>query len=480
MPYRRHTLLLALLCCLPWLPLVAVAQTDLPPVLMGQPIAGDPTFPHPVPDTIRGLHCFPLVYDFDYFDEDSGSGPVVFALEPGDPGSIDADGVYTFVPSLANVGQQLEITVSVCRPSNNCTEATIRVVVDNDAPRIENLCGAVITTTAGATEQIPLTIEESCPGDPLDLFIVSSGGLNNSPTVNDATQLLTIPTTGSDFGLYTIKVGATDTKDTSFCTLQLNIPGGNAIALDTVLGLEAGVMQGGTTAEMRFRITVDAAISSYLTGYSNGFRIYSPDGAQWDTVSHRYLSPWPLGTPDGYDNTALARFGVDGAGDDTVTFAGLVFFSDRGALPGYDSVAWSIAVRPSQTLANDGRTICIDTVRMFPPMNIWLWNDSTLTGYAPTWAGPYCFTISSESCCRGMTGNTNNDAGDVVSLTDLTLLVNHLFVTFDPLGCRPEGNTNGDPNCDLTLTDLTQLVNHLFVTFMPLADCGQFDESACY
>jgi len=74
-------------------------------------------------------------------------------------------------------------------------------------------------------------------------------------------------------------------------------------------------------------------------------------------------------------------------------------------------------------------------------------------------------TVSSGVC-----GNVNGDPNGDVTLTDLTLLVNLLFVTFEPV---PEP-TLADVNCDqnLTLTDLTFLVNHLFVTFEPLLCCG--------
>ena len=82
-------------------------------------------------------------------------------------------------------------------------------------------------------------------------------------------------------------------------------------------------------------------------------------------------------------------------------------------------------------------------------------------------------------CCEGNTGNVNGDAGNAVNLSDLTALVNHLFVTFAPLSCRAEANTNGDAGCSISLSDVTRLVNHLFVTFEPLAICGDFDESAC-
>ena len=37
----------------------------------------------------------------------------------------------------------------------------------------------------------------------------------------------------------------------------------------------------------------------------------------------------------------------------------------------------------------------------------------------------------------------------------------------------------GDSGCDITLTDLTVLVNSLFVTFEPTASLSDFDNCAC-
>lgn len=84
-----------------------------------------------------------------------------------------------------------------------------------------------------------------------------------------------------------------------------------------------------------------------------------------------------------------------------------------------------------------------------------------------------------SGCCSGGTGNVNNDPMDQKNLSDLTVLVNALFVTFDPLPCPAEANTSGDAACNISLTDVTALVNHLFVTFQAIADCADFDEANC-
>ena len=86
---------------------------------------------------------------------------------------------------------------------------------------------------------------------------------------------------------------------------------------------------------------------------------------------------------------------------------------------------------------------------------------------------------AATGCCEGGTGNVNADVGGTVNLSDLTVLVNSLFVTFDPLPCVAEANINGDAACGITLSDVTKLVNHLFVTFEAIALCADFDEAAC-
>lgn len=75
-------------------------------------------------------------------------------------------------------------------------------------------------------------------------------------------------------------------------------------------------------------------------------------------------------------------------------------------------------------------------------------------------------------CCIEVTGNINNDPNGRVNLSDLTLLVNYLFLNGPPLPCPSAANTSGDIGCIVSLTDVTLLVNHLFVTYEPLAPCN--------
>lgn len=93
-------------------------------------------------------------------------------------------------------------------------------------------------------------------------------------------------------------------------------------------------------------------------------------------------------------------------------------------------------------------------------------------------AGDYIYTASASvapaaafPCCYGLTGNVNDNASESRDISDITVLIDHLFITFAPLPCPEEANVSGDPGGEITLTDLTRLVNALFVTFEPTPPC---------
>ncbi len=77
--------------------------------------------------------------------------------------------------------------------------------------------------------------------------------------------------------------------------------------------------------------------------------------------------------------------------------------------------------------------------------------------------------------CVGMRGNVNADLADGVDISDLTYLVNYLFVAGPP----PKSSEETDVTASLTIdiSDLTKLVNHLFVTFEALEPCPEEGKS---
>ena len=156
-------------------------------------------------------------------------------------------------------------------------------------------------------------------------------------------------------------------------------------------------------------------------GSANGFRIYSPDGATWSpgfSVDSIPCDPFPCDSgyisdttwygefidstlPNGlmwkgtdpqiYDGGLFVNtFSVDGAGADTVGFAGFDQYSGVGLYSGFDFVGWKIRIA-SISKGSAGRTICIDS-SYFPPSGTWLWANDTVV--VPDWDGPYCWTVS--------------------------------------------------------------------------------------
>lgn len=81
-------------------------------------------------------------------------------------------------------------------------------------------------------------------------------------------------------------------------------------------------------------------------------------------------------------------------------------------------------------------------------------------------------------CCTGGRGNVQLqgacDLSDqTVDIGDLTNLINHLFISFEPICCVAEADISPtlEPDGAVDIGDLTELINHLFITFADLATC---------
>jgi hypothetical protein len=80
------------------------------------------------------------------------------------------------------------------------------------------------------------------------------------------------------------------------------------------------------------------------------------------------------------------------------------------------------------------------------------------------------FTENVEPCvCIGSTGNIDCAPDDSVTMSDLTVLIDYLFVSLSPLCCEAEAYL--DDMAEVSMGDLTVLVDHLFITFEPLPTC---------
>jgi hypothetical protein len=84
-------------------------------------------------------------------------------------------------------------------------------------------------------------------------------------------------------------------------------------------------------------------------------------------------------------------------------------------------------------------------------------------------------------CCQGRVGDVNGRDGDEPTLSDIMILVDHLFLAQGPLWCVAEadvdqsGGTNPQQglDSDIGLGDIMILVDHIFLSGRLLPDCLQ-------
>lgn len=163
---------------------------------------------------------------------------------------------------------------------------------------------------------------------------------------------------------------------------------GQSISLESVDGLYAAdsiIADGNTAIVFYLRLSNS---SSATEGISNGFRIFSADGAEWNTTAGDTLSG--LGIKDMFDQYfTINHWSITGSDADTVGFVGSKLFS-TGLPADFNEIMIKISIGPiSPGVGNHGKTITLDS-SFFQPSGTWNW-----TGYATPvqWDGPHTFTI---------------------------------------------------------------------------------------
>ncbi|HUV30293.1 MAG TPA: hypothetical protein VMY05_04270 [Acidobacteriota bacterium] len=262
------------------------------------------------------------------------------------------------------------------------------------------------------------------------------------------------------------------------------------VYLDKVYGLYMG-FDSTIRSDAPVTFWIGMANSAFTYNVVNGFRIWSPDGAEWgypyvdsiidttvrlidlgpplildttiDTITqHVLVYPPFLDTAVEFNAFYVREYGLDGIGADTVSFAFVGNTPGGGIQPGYDGLAFEIPIRPRSV--DVGRTICLDS-SWFSPGGTWKWACTTpsLPDVIPDWDGPHCFTIG-DGCCFGVSsGNVDDGPVDVVDIGDLTALIDYLFISQQEPACLEEANVDGDANGTVDIGDLTALIRYLFI-----------------
>ncbi|MDH3889775.1 MAG: T9SS type A sorting domain-containing protein [candidate division Zixibacteria bacterium] len=168
--------------------------------------------------------------------------------------------------------------------------------------------------------------------------------------------------------------------------LPFGLAYGQSMSLDHVDGLNPGnYLELDVPITYHIRLTGDGDAHG---GITNGFRIYSPEGAGWNTTVGDTVG---IGKAQFDGGFFISPFSVTGSGADTIGFGGFRFFG-TGLPAGFDVVAYTLDVGPL-TAADEGKTLCLDSA-FYPPSGIWKWAGPDVF---PAWDGPHCYAIGQGS-----------------------------------------------------------------------------------
>lgn len=103
--------------------------------------------------------------------------------------------------------------------------------------------------------------------------------------------------------------------------------------------------------------------------------------------------------------------------------------------------------------------------------SVWYWRFRTFDGTTWTaYSNPFAaYVTSAATCCFGYRGNVDCSTDDVVTISDLAVLIDHMFINLAPLCCEGEGDVNADGSIDIS--DITDLIERLFLNFQPMDFC---------
>jgi len=84
--------------------------------------------------------------------------------------------------------------------------------------------------------------------------------------------------------------------------------------------------------------------------------------------------------------------------------------------------------------------------------------------------------VDLNTCCEGIVGDVNMNGMYEPTLGDITLLIDHLFITLPPLLCLAEADANQsggyNPGYEhISIGDIMVLIDHLYITLQPLPEC---------
>jgi hypothetical protein len=184
----------------------------------------------PTQPSLTGSHCATLTATFQAHDPDPENQPITYSITDG-PGTIDPNtGAYSVTGDISDVGESRSVTVQACEPDQACSEYVMDLVFTNQAPDFTSGCDKTYFAKVDALTEIVFTATDNCPGDPKEFFVAEDDGVAGSYGFVGGTLQYTADAT--DEGEHDWRIGVTDTKDTSYCSIHLTVKSSSRLVVE--------------------------------------------------------------------------------------------------------------------------------------------------------------------------------------------------------------------------------------------------------
>ena len=256
---------------------------------------------------------------------------------------------------------------------------------------------------------------------------------------------------------------------------------------DVVVRLNGGdnVAYVGETNTVEVWIKNDAELSKVCLGFH--CRVGRDFDIPWDGY-HNAFWYFPEEVATTYDGEIMMLSSCCGGSENNYIDLGFGLDAtspNLGENSAYVLIGWfELEIYPGQEELPYG--VELDNIAMdwANPQPGWLFRDSQ-GDYPPTFHGVPSTSTSEpsaparlfhivhrerEQCCVGKVGDVNANGVEEPTIGDVTMLIDHLFVTQTGLFCAEEADINGSGG-DITIGDVSALIDHLFLNRQPLPDC---------
>jgi hypothetical protein len=177
------------------------------------------------PGALVGSHCVMMSFDFNGTDPDATPGGVTWQQNSGPGTTAPATGVWSYAPSLADVGVALQIEVQPCDAVSCGAPCITDLTFTNQAPAFTGGCGAVKFVGMGNSVNHQMTAS-AVDCDPFTFSIVS---VVPAPvgvvSIDPNTGLITFNTDSPGDGNinYTVTVQVSDGNASSQCDMEFDV-----------------------------------------------------------------------------------------------------------------------------------------------------------------------------------------------------------------------------------------------------------------